>query len=249
LHPWVEAIVNPYLSIIIPAHNEEHRLPQTLQQVLSFVSQQTYSTEVLIVENGSSDRTLEIATEFASQHPEFRSICENGRGKGLAIRRGMLESTGEYRFMCDADLSMPVGEINRFLPPELVEFDIAIASREAAGAVRYHEPLYRHLGGRAVNWMIRLLILPGLHDTQCGFKCFKGNIADDLFGRQTITGWSFDVELLFIARRRHYKIREVPIPWYFNPESKIKAFKAAFQLGLDILFVWINFVSGKYTKT
>jgi dolichyl-phosphate beta-glucosyltransferase len=238
--------VNPFLSIIIPAHNEEHRLPQTLQNVLNFVTQQSYSTEVLVVENGSSDRTLEIAANFASQHPGFRVVCEKERGKGLAVRRGMLEAAGEYRFMCDSDLSMPVDEINRFLPPRLADFEVAIASREAPGAVRYHEPLYRHLGGRAVNWMIRLLILPGLHDTQCGFKCFKGNIADDLFSQQTIMGWSFDVELLFIARRRKFKIREVPIPWFYNPESKIKTFKAAFQLGLDILVIWKNYFSGKY---
>jgi dolichyl-phosphate beta-glucosyltransferase len=242
----VEVVVSPFLSIIIPAHNEENRLPHAMQQVFDFVTQQPYSSEVLIVENGSSDRTLEIATAFAGQHPEFRVISENGRGKGLAVRRGMLEATGEYRFMCDSDLSMRVGEINRFLPPQLTDYDVAIASREAAGAVRYHEPLYRHLGGRAVNWMIRLFILPGLYDTQCGFKCFKGTIAEDLFTRQTILGWSFDIELLFIARQRHYKIQEVPIPWFYNPGSKLNAIKNSFQMGLDILAIWKNHFSGKY---
>ena len=238
----------PFLSIIIPTHNEENRLPQALQQIFDFVNQQPYSTEVLIVENGSSDRTLEIATAFADQRPGFRVIREQGRGKGLAIRRGMLEGSGEYRFMCDVDLSMPVSEINRFLPPQLVDCEVAIASREATGAVRYHEPLYRHLGGRAVNWMIRLLILPGLYDTQCGFKCFKGKIVEDLFGHQTIMGWSFDIELLFIARQRHYKIQEVPIPWFYNSGSKLSAFKNAFQMGLDILLIWRNHLSGRYTK-
>ncbi len=240
--------MSPYLSIIIPAHNEEHRLPQALQQVLDFKLQQTYLTEVLIVENGSSDRTYEIAQDFADQHPGCRVIHENGRGKGLAIRRGMLEATGEYRFMCDADLSMPVSEINRFLPPQLVDCEVAIASREAAGAVRFNEPLYRHLGGRAVNWMIRLLILPGLHDTQCGFKCFKGNIAEDLFSHQTIMGWSIDIELLFIARQRRYKIQEVPIRWFYHSGSKLSAFKNAAQMGLDIFKIWRNYFSGRYRK-
>lgn len=240
--------MSAYLSIIIPVHNEEQRLPQALREVSDFVIQQSYSSEVLIVENGSSDRTLEIAMAFADQHSGFRVIEEKGRGKGLAIRRGMLEAAGEYRFMCDVDLSMPVSEINRFLPPVLVDYDVAIASREAAGAVRHNEPLYRHLGGRAVNWMIRLLILPGLHDTQCGFKCFKGKVAEDLFRYQTIMGWSFDIELLFIARQRQYVLQEVPIQWFYNSGSKLSAFKNAFQMGLDILVIWRNHFTGRYHR-
>jgi dolichyl-phosphate beta-glucosyltransferase len=238
-----------YLSIIIPAHNEEHRLPATLEQLQRFLQAQAYAAEVLIVENGSQDRTLEIARSFAAGHPQFRVLSETAPGKGLAVRRGMLEARGEYRFMCDADLSMPVEEINRFFPPVLTGFDIAIASREAPGAVRYNEPLYRHMGGRGVNTLIRILALPGLQDTQCGFKCFRGEAAVDLFGCQTLTGWSFDIELLFIARRRGYRVAEIPIPWYFNPDSKLNAVQDAVRMVIDILKIHRNSWRGLYNQT
>ncbi len=239
-------MTEPFLSIIIPAYNEEHRLPGSLEEIQRFVSAQPYPSEVLIVENGSSDRTYEIAQAFSQEHPVFRALKETGRGKGLAVRRGMLESAGKYRFMCDADLSMPIAELNRFLPPILQDFDIAIGSREAPGAVRYNEPAYRHVGGRGVNIMIRWLALPGLHDTQCGFKCFRAEVAQDLFQFQTLTGWSFDIELLFIARMRHYRIVELPIPWYFNPESKVQAIRDALKMGMDILKIRKNALSGRY---
>ncbi len=239
-------MTDTYLSIIIPAHNEENRLSKTLDQVITFVQNQAYSCEVLIVENGSQDRTYEIAQEIAVQHPAFRVLRDEGRGKGLAVRRGMLEAHGQYRFMCDADFSMPITEINRFLPPALDGCDIAIASREAPGAIRYNEPTYRHLGGRAVNLMIRLLVLPGLQDTQCGFKCFRRSVADDLFRVQTLTGWSFDIELLYVARRRGYRIKEIPIPWYFNPESKLNAIQDAIRMGGDILKIRLNDRRGVY---
>lgn len=238
----------PFLSIIIPAYNEEHRLPNTLEQAYSFVQAQPYSAEVLVVENGSRDRTFEVAQDFAGRYPQFRALSEPSRGKGLAIKRGMLEAQGEFRFMCDTDLSMPVTEINRFLPPALTDFDVAIASREAPGAVRYNEPLYRHLGGRAINLMIRLLILHGLHDTQCGFKCFRQSVAEDLFRQQTLMGWSFDIELLYVARLRGYRIVELPIPWYFNPESKLDLVRDALQMGLDIITVRRNARRGAYDR-
>ena len=158
----------------------------------------------------------------------------------------MLAARGEYRFMCDADLSMPVGEIPRFIPPELTDFDLAIASREAPGSIRYDEPYYRHLGGRAINLMIRLLALPELHDTQCGFKCFRGAVAEDLFQRQTLTNWSFDIELLYIAKLRAYRVVELPIPWHFNPESKLNVVQDALRMGLDILQIRRNARQGLY---
>lgn len=237
---------DPFLSIIIPAYNEEDRLPRTLEQVFSFLSDQSYSAEVLVVENGSQDRTYQIAQSFTEHCPQLRVLRAPKRGKGLAIRLGMLEGQGDYRFMCDADLSMPVSEINRFLPPVLTDFDIAIASREAPGAIRYNEPEYRHLGGRAVNLMIRLFALPGLHDTQCGFKCLRASVATELFQLQTLDGWSFDIELLYLARRRGYQVVEIPIPWYFNPESKLNTISDAAKMGLDILKIHTNSLRGMY---
>jgi len=239
---------SPYLSIIIPAYNEEHRLPTTLGEINRFLEKQSFSAEVLVIENGSQDRTFQIADEFARQHPQFRTIREEKRGKGRAIKRGMLEASGQFCFMCDADLSMPVDEITRFLPPLLSDFDIAIGSREAPGAMRYHEPIYRHLGGRMINLIIRLFALPGLQDTQCGFKCFRAAAAEDLFGSLTLDGWSFDIELLYVARKRGCRIVEIPIPWYFRAESKVNLFHDTLQMVLDILTIRLNDRRGLYRR-
>lgn len=237
---------NLTLSIIIPAYNEEKRLPETLEQVLSFCYQSEYGCEILVVENGSTDRTYQVASEYAQKHRNLKILREKEAGKGRAVKNGMLSAEGEFRFMCDADLSMPPREIPRFISPLEGGFDISIASREASGAVRYGEPDYRHLGGRLINAVIRLLALPGLHDTQCGFKCFRRAVAEDLFGHQTISGWSFDIELLYIARLRGYRIAEIPIPWYYNPDSKVRVIRDAIRMILDIFIIRINAAIGRY---
>ncbi len=236
----------PLLSIIIPAHNEANRLPRSLEQVFSFLEQQAYEAEVLVIENGSTDRTLEVAQGFRAEHKNLTVIHEPGRGKGLAVRRGMLEARGQYRFMCDADLSMPIEEVNKFLPPALSGFDVAIGSREVRGAVRYDEPLYRHLGGRLINLLIRLLILPKLQDTQCGFKCFRAETAESLFKRQQLDGWSFDVEVLYLAERDGDKVVEVPVDWYYRPESKVSALRDALKMINDIFLIRANMRHGVY---
>lgn len=234
------------MSIVIPAHNEESRLPRTLGQIFAFLEKQSYSSEVVIVENGSSDRTLELANEFTLQYKNLIIIHEEQRGKGNAVRRGMLEAHGEYRFICDADLSMPIHEVEKFLPPALYNYDIAIASREAPGAVRFNEPSYRHWGGRAINLIIQMLILPGLNDTQCGFKCFRAETAENIFRQQTLTGWSFDIELLYLAHRKHLRIKEIPIQWYFDTGSKVNAVRDALHMIGDIFRIHINALRGRY---
>jgi dolichyl-phosphate beta-glucosyltransferase len=234
-----------FLSIVIPAHNEQNRLPSTLEKVFRFLEQQPFTSEVIVVENGSTDATYQIAQQFASQHQSFR-VIQSEKGKGAAVQRGMLAAKGDFRFMCDADLSMPVEEILKFLPPNLQDFDIAIASREAKGAVRYNEPSYRHLGGRGINFLIQTLILPGLNDTQCGFKCFRGTVAEDVFQRQTLLGWSFDIELLYIARRHGYRIVEIPIHWYHFSDSKVSAFRDAARMIQDIFRIHAKARRGIY---
>ena len=237
--------MNPFLSIIIPAHNEENRLPDTLEQVFDFLKKQSFTSEVIVVENGSTDKTFEIAQGFMEQYNNL-CVIQSERGKGAAVRRGMLEAKGIYRFMCDADLSMPVEEITKFIPPAVNNFDITIASREANGAVRYNEPPYRHLGGRAINFLIQLFILPGLNDTQCGFKCFSAKVADDIFALQTLNGWSFDIEMLYVARRHQYKILEIPIHWVHHPETKVNAVRDAIRMIQDIFRIRVNALRGMY---
>lgn len=235
-----------FLSLIIPAYNEEQRLPDTLGQVAGFLEAQGYSSEVIVVENGSRDRTYEIAEAFGKRHPKFQVLRVAERGKGLAVQQGMLAARGEYRMMLDADLSMPVDQINRFFPPQLKGADIAIASREAPGAVRYNEPDYRHIGGRAINLLIRMLATPQLQDTQCGFKCFRAAVAEDLFRQMTLTGWGFDVEILYIARLRGYKTVELPIPWYYSELSHVDPIRDSIRLFCDLLAIRRNARNGLY---
>lgn len=203
---------------------------------------------MIVVENGSTDRTFEVAQKFTEQHKNLRVIHNEERGKGGAVQRGVREAHGEYVFICDADLSMPVEEISKFLPPALKDFDIAIGSREAPGAVRYNEPYYRHLTGRVFNMLIRLMVLPNLQDTQCGFKCLRAEVARDIFPFQTITGWAFDVELLYIAHHHDYDILEIPIDWYFNADSKVRVLRDSWRMFIDLLVIRRNAKRGRYDR-
>jgi len=239
-------VQHPFLSIIIPAYNEENRLPATLNEVGTFLRDQSYSSEVLIINNNSTDHTGIIIRKYCSEYSFMQELFEENPGKGSAVKKGMLEAQGDYLFMCDADLSMPITEVNKFIPPQLDDVEIAIASREAPGAVRYNEPLSRHLGGRLMNWIIQLLALPGLNDTQCGFKCFSSAAAKDLFQHQTLPGWAFDIELLYIARQRGFTIREIPIPWTFHSGSKVNAIRDAIKIIQDIRVIRQNHKQGLY---
>lgn len=236
------------VSIIIPAYNEESRLPKALTEIAHFVENQAAGVEVLVVENGSRDRTTEIAEEFAERYP-FVHVLHSAKGKGAAVRVGMLAGRGRYLFMCDSDLSMPIVELNKFLPPELDHYDVAIASREGPGAHRYNEPPYRHLMGRAFNLIVRVLAIPGFQDTQCGFKCFRREVARDVFADLTMEGWSFDVEALFIALRRGYHVVAVPVDWYFDAESRINPVPDTWRMLRDVLKIRRNGWRGVYART
>ncbi len=238
----------PFLSIVIPAYNEEVRLPESLRAITEFVARKDYPVEVLIVDNNSTDRTAAIIAEFAAEFPYIRGLSERTQGKGAAVRTGMLAARGAYRFICDADLSMPIEEVDKFLPPQLDDFDIAIASREIAGAVRYDEPWYRHLMGRVFNLIVRLFAVPGLQDTQCGFKMFRAEVAEDLFPLQTMNGWSFDVEILYAARQRGWRIVEVPIHWYYKANTRISPLRDSLDMFVEVLKIRRNGRRGLYAR-
>lgn len=238
----------PKLSIVIPAHNEEARLPKTLPQILAHMDSRPYSSEIILVDSGSSDDTAAIGRAFAESRSDFRLVRVDRPGKGLAVQRGMLAAAGEYRFICDADLSMPIDQVDHFFPPELEQVDIAIASREVEGAVRYGEPAYRHLIGRAFNSLVRLLAIPKIHDTQCGFKCFRAEVAEDLFSVQQLQGWTFDVELLFVALHRGYRVVEVPIPWYYFPGSRVRILRDSLAMFLDLFRIRYFHLTGRYGR-
>lgn len=238
--------VKPFLSIVLPAYNEEQRLPETLRQTLAFIHAQSYPAEIIVAENGSVDGTLEIARSFSVLNPEITALHIDKAGKGRAVQAGMLAAKGQYRFICDVDLSMPLVEIPRFLPPQIDGADIVIGSREAPGAARYDEPWYRHFIGRIFNKMVRLMILPKLQDTQCGFKCFTAEAVENLFPLVTIPGWTFDVEVLAIAFKFGYRVIELPIPWYYHPHSKVKVLRDSVRMALDLLKIRRKLRRGEY---
>lgn len=238
----------PFLSLVIPAHNEEKRLPSALERALAFASRQPYEVEIVIVENGSKDRTWDLASEAAVRHPQVRALQLAEAGKGGAVRLGMLEASGEYRFFCDADFSMPLEQVDAFLPPALEDVDVAIGSREASGSQRFDEPDHRHLMGRVYNRCVQLSLLPGIEDTQCGFKCFTARASQEVFSRQSLTGFGFDVEALVIARRRGFAIAEVPIPWTYDGDSRVRIFQDSIGMVLDLLLVFFRARSGRYDR-
>jgi glycosyltransferase involved in cell wall biosynthesis len=238
----------PLLSIIIPAYNEgsPDRLPKSLREIDAFVTAQPFDVEVIVVNNNSRDNTLQIAEEAARTQPYLRVMTEMRQGKGAAVKTGMLAARGQYLFICDADLSMPIEEVVKFIPPQLDGYDIAIASREAPGSRRIDEPELRHVMGRVFNFIVRVMAVHGLDDTQCGFKCFRRDVALALFPMQTIDGWAFDVELLFIAQRRGYKIIEIPITWYYKPQSKINPLRDSINMVVETFRIRMKGWQGQY---
>ncbi|MGB1286185.1 MAG: dolichyl-phosphate beta-glucosyltransferase [Aggregatilineales bacterium] len=241
----------PLLSLIIPAYNEAkpQRLPASLDAITAFVAQQDFAIEVIIVDNNSNDATPQIAAAAADAYPYIRVLTEIRQGKGAAVKTGMGAAEGEYLFICDADLSMPIEEVLKFLPPLVPECDIAIGSRAAPGAQRIDEPEYRHIMGRVFNGIVRVIAIGGIGDTQCGFKSFRRDVARDLFPHQTIDGWAFDVELLFIAQQRGYSIREIPITWIYKPQSKISPLRDALSMLTETLRIRWNGMRGLYQKS
>ena len=217
-----------------------------MEKLDQWLSAQTFTYEVIVVENGSADATAEVVETYQERYPYLQLIQSTRRGKGLAVKLGMLAASGHYRFLADADFSMPVEEISRFLPPQLEKVDVAIASRELSQSKRIAEPGLRHLTGRIFNALVRWLVLPGLQDTQCGFKCFSAEAAQAIFPLQVLEGMSFDAEVLFIARRLGYAINEVPIHWYFDSDSRVRLFEDSLKMSSDLLIILRNARRGMY---
>ena len=242
----------PYLTIIIPAYNEAQRIPHSLTKIATFLRGQSYSTEILVIENRSTDHTSAVVRAFvqtvSATDPFTLELLHSAPGKGAAVKTGMLEGKGDYLFICDADLSMPIEEIAKFLPPEQEPggYDVAIASREIAGAVRYNEPFYRHLMGRVFNYVVRKLIIPGIEDTQCGFKMFTREAAAQVFPDQTIHGWGFDPEVLYISHIRGLHLIEVPINWHYMAESRINPLVDTIKMVREVLRIRRNGQRGLY---
>ncbi len=225
----------PFLSVVIPAFNEEPRIADTLSQVIEYLTDRDYAWEIVVADDGSQDQTAQLVERVATEHSNVRILRLPHRGKGWAVKNGMLAAQGEYRLLCDADLSVPISQVERLLPPLGPGSDIVLGSREAPGAARFGEPARRHLMGRVFNLLVGGLAVPGLADTQCGFKCFRGEAAQDLFQRQTMDGFAFDVELLYLARKRGLTFKEVGVDWYYRSQSKVRPVQDSLAMTLDLL--------------
>ena len=231
-----------HLSIVIPAFNEENRISATLRRIRDYLSDQSYEAEVLVVIDGSQDRTIDLVREFAADYPTlFVLNNESNRGKGFAVRRGMLESQGKFLLFSDADLSTPIEEVERLLWQLHSGYDIAIASRALPDAdIRVRQPWWRQLMGRTFNRLVQRLILPGIWDSQCGFKCFRREVAQQVFFRQRIDRFGFDVEILWLARKLGYRIAEVPVTWINDPFSQVRPIRDSFRMLVDIFRIWLR---------
>lgn len=225
------------LSIVIPAFNEARRIKATLDQLTTYLAGQPWDWEVRVVDDGSADRTAEIVEAASRANSRVVLQREPHRGKGGAVKAGLLAAGGAYRFICDADLSMPPTELRRFLPPVLAGFDVAIGSREGAGARRIGEPWRRHTVGRMFNFAIRWLVVPGISDTQCGFKMFTAGSVQAIFPHATLDGWAFDVEVLCIARAQGLRVVEVPIEWHHRAESQVSVLRDSWGMLRDLFKV------------
>ncbi len=226
----------PRLSIIVPAYNEEERLKESLPKILTYLDSQNYSYEVVVVDDGSVDRTSQVAAEIGGKHPVRVLRNEPNRGKGFSIKRGMMEARGDYRLFSDADLSTPIEELGKFWPMAADGNDVVIGSRALPGSIlEVRQAFYRELMGRAFNLIVQTLLVAGIRDTQCGFKMFSARAAEKIFPLQTLSGFSFDVELLVLARKHGFKIAEVPVRWINSPASKVSAWRDSTRMFADLI--------------
>jgi dolichyl-phosphate beta-glucosyltransferase len=247
----------PYLSVVIPVYNEADCIEANLRAVCAYLRTQPYTWEVIVVDDGSLDQTAQIVEGLCAGEPGLRLLRNDHRGKAYAVRTGVLSSRGEFVLFADADLATPIEEVGKLLAALQAGADVAIGSREAYGALRLNEPPLRHLMGRAFNLLVRLLILGQHKDTQCGFKAFSRRAADDIFqsvrlygpnaavlSRPAVTG--FDVELLYLAHRKGYRVAEVPVQWRYGPGSKVNPLHDSWRNLKDVLRVRYYALRGLY---
>jgi dolichyl-phosphate beta-glucosyltransferase len=233
---------NKTISIIIPAYNEEKRISGNLPIISDYIQSLGYPYEIIIVDDGSSDKTKDIATQATGYIPNSLLISYTpNQGKGHAVRTGIMASKGDLVAFTDVDLSAPIDELKKLLDAINDGSDIAIGSRALpASELAVRQPLYRELGGKFLNLIIRTLAVPGIKDTQCGFKLFDGELARKVFSKTILNGWSFDVEALYLYRKLGAKIAEVPIKWSHAEGSKISPISAGFKMIADIIYMRLH---------
>lgn len=250
----------PFLSVVIPAYREEARIPGTLRTVVDYLARQEYTSEIIVVDDGSPDGTRQMVRSFIEAHggtPPITLIENDHRGKGYTVRTGMLHGQGRYIVFTDADLATPISEVGKMIGSLEAGSDIAMGTREGIGAERMNEPFYRHLMGRVFNLLVRLISGLQFEDTQCGFKGFRREVAHDLFSRVQLYGadarqikggavTGFDVEVLYLALQAGYRIEEIPVKWRYGAESKVNPLVDSVRMFIDVLKVRWMALKGVY---
>ena len=239
----------PSISIVVPAYNEERRLPATLDSLLAYLGARDWPWEIVIVNDGSKDGTAAVAAKYAAKNACIRLLENPGnRGKGYSVRHGMLEAKGDWILFTDSDLSAPIEELDKLMAAaEERKARVAIGSRALdRGLIEVHQSAFREVAGRIFNLLMRAATGLAFSDTQCGFKLFEHVAASEIFRRQTIERWGFDAELLFIARRLGYKTIEVPVRWSHAEGTKVSMFGDSLNMFLDLLRIRRNQFRGLY---
>jgi dolichyl-phosphate beta-glucosyltransferase len=247
--PPVGVDATPHVSLVIPAYNEERRIAHTLEAAIAHLATQAYASEILVVLDGCTDRTLSMVAAHIGPHGNCDLRVFNNatnRGKGACVRQGMLAARGHYRFFTDADLSYPLHQLDPFLDALMLDGGVAIASRDSS-SVRYQRPVRRLVTVLSRIVMSRLFV-PGIQDTQAGLKGFTQAVADDLFGCQRLTGFGFDVEILHVAAMRGYTIRPMPVEWHDVPGSKVRLIRDIGRMGLELAAIGFNRLAGRYRR-
>jgi len=233
------------ISLVIPAYNEEKLIVSSIKNILTYMLKNKYNFEVIVVDDGSKDKTKEKVRSIKDKHVKLLSYKPN-KGKGHAVKKGMLAAKGDLLLFLDADLSTPIEEIEKFIP-QTKKYDVVIASRALKESkIKVHQPFYRELIGKVFNKMVQLLAVWGIKDTQCGFKMFTRKAANIIFKRQRIHGWAFDVELLFIAKKYRLRIKETPVTWINEGDSRVSPIKSSIQMFIQILKINLNNLRGYY---
>ncbi len=245
-------------SIVIPAYNEADKISATLTQVVNFMRSFSTSFEVVVVDDGSKDATSDLVRDYKKENPEVVLVKNPHKGKGYTVFTGVSKARGELIYLADADLSTPISEIKKLsVWATDHDYDIVIASREGTGSNRIDEPFYRHLMGRIFNILVQVIALPGIKDSQCGFKLFTKDAAKKSFSLLHIYGNSakeikeayfgaWDVEVLFIAKSLGFRIKEVPVQWTFVKTTRLSPFRDSIKMALDLLKIRFNALRGKY---
>ncbi len=242
-------MTGPVLSVVVPAYNEAAGIDTTITRLVDYLAGSSRDWELVVVNDGSEDETAAIVSRRCESETRLRLVDAPHGGKGAAVRRGMLEARGRFRFICDADLSMPPEHIERFFNGRdgNPSFDVAVGSREAPGARRIGEPWRRHFIGRVFNWVVRIFAVRGIQDTQCGFKLFAEDAANEIFRLQKLDGWAFDVEVLYLARKAGYSVGEIAIDWWFAKRTSRVSLVLGGIAFLQILKIRLNDLRGEYS--